>query len=108
MNPRHGNGAGNAKKNGFAVRTNYRNVADRRWTDVPADVLTELTILCTDAGAAIMYGRTSDGGALSVCILDGDSKIKDYFREPEEVESFLSWLKDEVFVSKMTAPTLIK
>ncbi len=97
MNPRRETGAGNAKKNGFTVRANYRNLADRRWADISVDVLADLVNVCTNAGAAIMFGRTSDGGALSVCILDGDSKIKDYFREPEDVEQFLSWLKDEVF-----------
>jgi len=97
MNPKRENGASNGKKNGFVVRANYRNVVDRNWNDVPSDVVTELVSVCTSAGAAIMFGRTSDGGALSLCILDGDSKIKDYFREPEDLETFLAWLKDEVF-----------
>ncbi len=108
MNPKRENGAANGKKNGFTVRTNYRNVVDRRWADVPTDVLTELINLCTDAGAAIMLGRTSDGGALSVCILDGDAKIKDYFREPEEIDTFVSWLRDEVFPQSPTKIGLAK
>ncbi len=99
MNPRREGGPRNGQKNGFAVRANYRNVVDRRWVDVSTAVVTALISICTDAGAAIMLGRTSDGGALSVCILDGDAKIKEYFREPEEVERFVSWLHDEVFAN---------
>jgi hypothetical protein len=44
-----------------------------------------------------MFGRVSDGGALSVCILDRDEKIKEYPRTADEVQKLLTWLKDDYY-----------
>jgi hypothetical protein len=42
-----------------------------------------------------MFGRTSDGGALSVCILDGDTKIKEYPHTAEEATTVLKAVAEE-------------
>lgn len=42
-----------------------------------------------------MLGRTSDGGALSVCILDGDTKIKEYPHTADEVADVVQAIIDE-------------
>jgi len=39
-----------------------------------------------------MLGRTSDGGALAITVLDGDQRVKEYPRDAEEAEKTLAWL----------------
>lgn len=41
------------------------------------------------AGAAIMFGKTQDGGAYSVLVLHNDSKAKEYPHNVDEMHSVL-------------------
>lgn len=63
------------------------------WAEVDNQLLRDAIVACTDHGAAIMLGRTSDGGALSCIILDGDNKVKQY---PNSVESAEELLREVV------------
>jgi hypothetical protein len=65
------------------------------WSDADATALRLAVDSITRAGAAVMFGRTSDGGALSICILDGDSKIKEYPHTAEEVADTLAAIAEE-------------
>lgn len=40
-------------------------------------------------GGAIMFGMTSDGGALVVTLYEGDDRKKEYLHGHEEIEQFL-------------------
>jgi len=92
-----GKGSRNGKKDSHVVRPNYRGLGSVSWSDIDAPDIAELVRVCASAGAAIMFGATSDGGALSICILDGVEKIKEYPRTGTEISSLLLWLKDEYF-----------
>lgn len=101
---RGGNGKDGAHS--YAVRPNYRSLATISWSDISDDIISELVAAVTKNGAAVMFGVTSDGGALSLCILDQNSKLKEYPRSETEVHNFTLWLKDEYF--SQPAPTPIK
>jgi len=79
------------------VRSNYRGSASVNWHDVDPDDITDIVRLCTQQGSAVMFGCVSDGGALSLCILDGDKKIKEYPRTREEIHSLALWLRDDYY-----------
>jgi hypothetical protein len=48
------------------------------WNDIPTVTIGTVIQSVTNAGAAIILGRTSDHGAYSICVLDGTQKIKEY------------------------------
>lgn len=76
-------------------RSNLRPVVEIHWSDISADILRLAIDAVTRAGGAIMVGRTSDGGALSVCILDGDTKIKEYPHDVPDAEALLRAIAEE-------------
>lgn len=57
-------------------------------------VLRNAIVAVTDAGAAIQLGRTSDGGALTIYVYDGDRRIREWPHEAEKAEGVLKWLTD--------------
>lgn len=74
-----------------------RNLASRprssvSWEEVKNQLLRDCICAVTGAGAAIMLGRTSDGGALSITVLDGEQRVKEYPHDVEDAESTLAWL----------------
>ncbi len=87
----------NGKKDSHVVRPNYRGLGSVSWRDISADSIAELVRLCASNSAAVMFGATSDGGALSLCILMDRDKIKEYPRTQTEIDSFLLWLSTEYF-----------
>lgn len=76
-------------------RANLRPVIEIHWSDIDATTLRLAVDSATRAGAAIMFGRTTDGGALSVCILDGPDKIKEYPHSASEAEALLRAVSEE-------------
>lgn len=102
----NGNNTGrrDVKKDSYSVRPNYRSLAAISWSDIDSDIVSSLVVAVTAAGAAVMLSKTSDGGALAITVLDGDSKLKEYPRTETEVSNFVLWLKDEYFVQ----PTPLK
>lgn len=64
------------------------------WDSVSNQILRDAICAVTGRGAAIMLSRTSDGGALSITVLDGSERIKEYPRDSDECEATLRWLVD--------------
>lgn len=62
------------------------------WDEVDAVTVAGFVSAVTNAGDAVIFGRTSDGGALSVTILSGDDKHREYFNDPENATSALKQL----------------
>lgn len=62
------------------------------WDEVDAVTVAAFVAAVTNAGDAVILGRTSDGGALSVCILSGDTKHREYLSEPDEANAALKRL----------------
>ena len=49
----------------------------------------------TQNGCAVMFGRTTDGGALSLLILAGNDKYREYITSPGDIlPTFLDLLED--------------
>lgn len=87
--------SGNAKSN-----TKSRLAGGKRpgtsvtWSDIPNQLLRDAIVAVADNGAAIMLGRTSDGGALSITVLDGQDKIREWPHSVDDCETTLRWLID--------------
>lgn len=98
----NGKGQRQGKTDSHVVRPNYRNLGSVGWRDISADSIAELVRLTSSNGGAIMLGATSDGGALSICVLAGNDKIKEYPRTQTEIDSFLLWLGTEYFPTPLS------
>lgn len=61
-----------------------------------ASVLGELASCVLGSGNAILFGITSDGGALSLTIYYGDERFREYLSSPEELQLFAEALADMV------------
>lgn len=55
-------------------------------------LLRDTVVAITENGAAVLLGRTSDGGAFTVQVYDGNDKISEYPHTVEELEAVLRWL----------------
>jgi hypothetical protein len=95
-------GVPHGKKDSHVVRPNYSGLGSCSWSDIPTALVVELVTLVTRHGAAIMFGATSDGGALSLCILNGSDKVKEYPRTPDEVSSLVAWLREDYFPTPLS------
>lgn len=63
-----------------------------RWDDLDTNEIGRLVCTVTRVGAAVIFGRTSDGGALSLTVLDGDNRVREYFRTAEEFDALHVYL----------------
>lgn len=78
-----------------AKRTGPKVVRQRTqmmWTHVPADELRAFVQDVTMAGCAVVLGRTINGSALSVCILAGNEKGRDYIGSMDDISPVLQGL----------------
>lgn len=87
VKPNYGGRTSDARR-GYTTRPR-RSI---NWDEIPQDKIGLLVHAVTHAGAAIMLGRTSDGGALSVTVLDGESRIREWPNSVEEFDSLYNWL----------------
>ena len=65
------------------------------WAQVAGPKIKECIGFVTSCGDAITFGRTTDGGALSVTVLSGPDRIKQYATTVSEAEALL----DEVIAA---------
>jgi hypothetical protein len=71
-----------------------REIHTADWSEVQNQAIRDVVVAVTHAGAAIMFGRTSDKGAFSITVLDGDERIREWPHTVEECESTIRWLLD--------------
>jgi hypothetical protein len=71
-------GAASKQARPFTWREQGQSEVVCRWQDIDTKLIATAVALITTAGAAIILGITSDGGAYSLCVLDGTQKIKEY------------------------------
>lgn len=62
------------------------------WSSGPTETMRDFITRITDNGAAVLFSRTQDGGALVVQVLAGNDRSKEYITEPGDIISCLSWL----------------
>lgn len=65
------------------------------WRDVPSADIAEVVQWVTGAGEGIILGCTSDGGALSITILSGDDRVRQFPATIQAWDAFLAWVRDE-------------
>jgi hypothetical protein len=70
-------------------RSNQKVSAEYYFADIDATLLRDVIDAVTRHEAAIMFSRTSDGGAYSVLVLDGQDKAREYPHGPEELTDVL-------------------
>jgi hypothetical protein len=87
-----------AKKNGKSAsppkvipmwRPNTKGLSAVSWSECDPGTIRGTIDAVTRGGGAIMFGRTSDGGALSLCILQDSEKIKEYPHTATEATELL-------------------
>jgi hypothetical protein len=84
------NTGGNASDTARGYTNRPRSTVD--WDEIPADDIGKLVHTVTKQGAACMFGITSDRGALSVTILDGENRVREWPRSREDYDAFLSYM----------------
>lgn len=66
------------------------------WSKVKPARIHALVTACGDNGGACMFGATRDGGALSVTVLWGNDKAREYISSYDEVDpvidDLIEWL----------------
>lgn len=60
------------------------------WADVDAEQIRSAINAVASAGAAILFSTSSDGGVLSLLVMDGDQKPRFYPKTAEQAEIILS------------------
>lgn len=65
------------------------------WDDFDHSLLAQTIERVTRSGALISFSRSSDGGAASLYIKDGDEEDKSYFAHEGEMEPFFLTLYEE-------------
>jgi len=80
----------NEHKKELVWRKNQAFGTECHWSDVDATILRGAIDAVSKAGGALMFGVTSDGGAFSLCILQGDQKVKEYPHSPASCEETLT------------------
>lgn len=83
-----GNGAGSV----YAILNGARSDRNLSYGQVDGDLLRECVERVTNRGDAVLFGRTSDGGALSVQILTGGKAEKFYVTDASELLELLQGL----------------
>jgi hypothetical protein len=59
------------------------------WAEVDAAAIVDAIVACTDVGDALMFSRTSDGGAYSITVMSGGKSAKVWPSEPEQAADVL-------------------
>lgn len=73
----------------LVFRQNLRPAVEVNWSDIDPLIIRRATDAVARAGGAIMFGRTSDRGAFSICVLYADQKLKEY---PHSVDDCIQTL----------------
>lgn len=79
-------------------RPNTRNTSSIAWSDIDPNLVRRAIYSCTIQGGALLFSRTSDGGALSLTVMYSDQKVKEYASSKESCEeillSLINWFDD--------------
>jgi len=54
------------------------------WSSIDAEDLKSFLVTVTEDGAAVMFGRTTRNDALSVLVLSGNDKYREYLNDPKD------------------------
>lgn len=83
---------GNGAQNVYAALHSANQPAAVSYGGIDGNVLRECVELVTAHGDAILFGRTTDGGALSIQVLSGGEAAKFYVTDVSELFELLEGL----------------
>jgi|ERR1044072_79546 hypothetical protein len=96
-----------ANKSGPSAKTNprgadegrrsYRSIRTKKafsWGVVSDEELAELVTKVTGAGHGVIFGTTSDGGAGSITVIDGDELYRDYVSSSGDFSEVIAYIRD--------------
>ena len=81
-----------AGTNGTGQRNWKSGRSSISWSGGPSDSMRAAIGRITDNGAAVLFSRTLDGGALSIQVLAGDERSKEYITDAGDIVACLNWL----------------
>lgn len=82
----------NTKEGRYGTRQARAAVLGVSWDEIDPLTIMRFVHAVTEAGDACTFGRTSDKGALSVTILTGQDRLKEYYKDADEAERGLKEL----------------
>lgn len=65
------------------------------WSSGPSDSMRACIASLTDAGNAVLFARTPDGGALVFKVYAGNVQTKEYVTEVGDIVSLLAWAVEQ-------------
>jgi len=74
--------------------TQAKAKGDASWAKVDISSVFAALVAVTNAGNAILFSKTRDGGALVITLCEGDERAKFYSSTKEECEEQLSIIAD--------------
>jgi len=77
------------------------------WASAPVQTMRSFIGIATDNGAAVLFGRTMDGGALMVQVLNGNDRYKEYITTYADIVPVLADIIEE-FVSSELADLVME
>jgi hypothetical protein len=66
------------------------------WGELDTNDIGRFVAKVCDSGRGCILGRTSDGGALSITILDGDKRIREYPTNESDFADLATWCMDNL------------
>jgi hypothetical protein len=73
------------------------------WRYCPQEFMREFVDALTVDGMAVMFGRTRDGGALSLLVLAGDDKLREYIASPGDIIGTMLAVLEELGYPELVA-----
>lgn len=73
----------------YARLADHADTGTVTWEEVSGPLLKSAIVAASEDGCALILGKTSDGGALSLTLLGPGQPVKRWFKSKELAESFL-------------------
>lgn len=77
---------------GYTRAITGRSRRSFNFKDIEAEDIGRFVQRATGAGLAVILGVTSDGGAVSITILDGDERIREWPSSKDDWDGLHAWL----------------
>lgn len=87
-----GGKSGNGRSSVYAALNGARSDRSLSYSQVSGDLLRECVERITNRGDAVLFGRTTDGGALSIHVLTDGKAEKFYVSDASELMELLTGL----------------
>lgn len=87
-----GSKTGNGRSSLYAALNGARDARGLSYSQVSGDLLSKCVERVTNRGDAVLFGRTTDGGALSVHVLSNGKADKFYVTDASELMELLEGL----------------